>query len=126
MNRDGHVHVVAESTTERDQMTTAAGAELKQWWIERAAREAEQVTVKARTYGSNSLIQLGRKMAQLQGREVGDGEAIELGCWAYTVGKIERWTDAVMRGERPHTDSILDAHIYCLMVVRTRETGRWP
>lgn len=100
--------------------------ELWDWWIEQAKDEAEGVLPKAIEYGSNSLIQVGRKMAQLQGRTVGDEEATELGCWVYTVSKVERWTDAVMRGERPGDDTLYDARVYLGMARRNREVGGWP
>jgi hypothetical protein len=99
---------------------------LTEWWLKRAAAEAEGVVPKSIEYGSNSLMQLGRKMAQLQGREVSEAEALELGCWANCIQKIERWTDAVMRGERPSDDTILDAGVYLKMVQRIRDSGSWP
>lgn len=102
------------------------GEVLQQWWLDRAKEEAQAVVPKAVTYGSNSLLQLGRKMAQLQGREASDEEAMELGCWVYAVGKIERWTDAVMRGERPSDDTLYDIGIYIKMAQRIRDAGSWP
>lgn len=99
---------------------------LTEWWMDRAEEESRTVIPKAVAYGSNSLLQLGRKMAQLKGRLVSDEEAMELGCWVYAVGKIERWTDAVMRGERPSDDSLYDLGIYVKMVQRIRDAGSWP
>lgn len=96
------------------------------WWLKRAEEEARSVVPKAVEYGSNSLMQLGRKMAQLQGREVSDDEALELGCWANLVQKVERMTDAVMRGERCSDDTIYDVGIYIKMVQRIRDAGSWP
>lgn len=100
--------------------------QLNEWWMALAEEESRTVVPKAVAYGSNSLLQLGRKMAQLKGRTVSDEEAMELGCWVYAVGKIERWTDAVMRGERPSDDSIYDLGIYVKMVQRIRDVGSWP
>lgn len=99
---------------------------ITEWWLARAAEEARAVVPKAVSYGSNSLMQLGRKMAQLQGREVSDDEALELGCWANLVQKVERMTDAVMRGERCSDDTIYDVGIYIKMVQRIRDAGSWP
>ena len=99
---------------------------LTTWWLDRAQEEAGSVVPKAIAYGSNSLMQLGRKMAQLQGREITDDEALELGCWVNTVQKIERWTDSVMRGERCSDDTIYDAGVYLKMVQRIRDVGSWP
>lgn len=97
-----------------------------EWWLKRAKEEAESVVPKAIEYGSNSLMQLGRKMAQLQGREVGDDEALELGCWVNLVQKVERVTDSVMRGERCSDDTVYDIGIYIKMVQRIRDVGSWP
>lgn len=97
-----------------------------EWWLKRAKEEAESVVPKAVEYGSNSLMQLGRKMAQLQGREVGDDEALELGCWANLIQKVERMTDSVMRGERCSDDTVYDIGIYIKMVQRIRDVGSWP
>lgn len=100
--------------------------ELTEWWLDRAHVEAQAVVPKAVEYGSNSLMALGRKIALLQGREVGDAEALELGCWINVVQKVERWTDAVLRGERPSEDTPYDAGVYIRMAQRVRETGMWP
>jgi hypothetical protein len=100
--------------------------ELKAWWKERAHLEAEAVIPKAVEYGSNSLMQLGRMVARLQGREVDDAEALELGCWVNTVQKVERWTDAVLRGDRPSDDTPYDIGVYVRMAQRVRDVGGWP
>lgn len=98
----------------------------RNWWTEVAQRDHAMVGPKAAEYGSNSLEQMGRKMAQLQGLEVTKEEALELGCWAYAIGKMERWTDAVMRGERPSIDTLIDLGVYVTMVRRIRQYGDWP
>lgn len=101
-------------------------ADLKRWWSAMAVNEIEMVADKAVVYGSNSIEQVGRKMAQLQGREVSSEEAQELGCWVNSVQKMERWTDAVMRGDRPKDDTITDLHVYAVMSLRIRNSGGWP
>lgn len=100
--------------------------ELFDWWATTARKDAEMVVPKSVEYGSNSLEQVGRKMAQLQGREVTKAEALELGCWSYAIGKMERWTDAVMRGETPSIDTLVDLGVYTTMARRIREVGDWP
>lgn len=100
--------------------------ELRNWWKNRALVEAEAVVPKAIEYGSNSLMQLGRTVARLQGREVDDAEALELGCWINVVQKVERWSDAVLRGDRPSDDTPYDAGVYIRMMQRIREVGGWP
>lgn len=105
---------------------TEAINELEAWWANQSALEAEGVIPKAIEYGSHSLTQYGRMVARLQGREVDDEEAQELGCWMYLVGKVERWSDAVLRGERPSGDTLHDAGVYIKMAQRIRVTGSWP
>ena len=100
--------------------------ELKKWWMGRAKQEIENIVPKAREYGSNSLAQIGHKVAQLQGRDVGEEEALELGCWIYAVGKMERWTDAVLKGHRPSADTLMDLGVYSKMAIRIAESGTWP
>jgi hypothetical protein len=99
---------------------------LEQWWEGQASHEIKQIADKARRYGSNSLTQLGRHVARLQGREVDDQIALELGCWINAVQKVERWTDAILRGEKCADDSIYDLHVYAMMTLRIRDTGSWP
>lgn len=100
--------------------------DLFDWWAVTARKDAEMVVPKSVEYGSNSLEQVGRKMSQLQGREVTKAEALELGCWSYAIGKMERWTDAVMRGETPSVDTLVDLGVYTTMARRIREVGDWP
>lgn len=100
--------------------------ELVAWWEGRAGAEAAAVVPKAVEYGSNSLMQLGRMQARLQGREVADAEALELGCWINLVQKVERWSDAVLRGDRPSEDTMFDIGVYTRMAQRVRDVGGWP
>lgn len=96
------------------------------WWLATATTDIESIAPKSAAYGSNSLEQLGHKMAKLAGRSVTSEEAQELGCWVYAVGKLERWTDAVMRGDRPSDDTLVDLAVYTTMARRIRENGSWP
>lgn len=100
--------------------------EVRVWWLNGAHHDIEMVVPKSIEYGSNSLTQLGHKIAQLQGRTVDDTEARELGLWINEVQKVERWTDAVMRGDRPSDDTLTDIKVYATMAQRNRETGDWP
>lgn len=99
---------------------------LQEWWIKTAEADASAVVPKALEYGSNSLEQVGRKMAALKGIKVNKAQALELGCYFYALGKMERWTDAVLKGQLPSDDTVLDLKIYATMVQRIRETGDWP
>ncbi len=99
---------------------------LEKWWMDISTMDYQMVGPKALTYGSNSLEQIGHKIAQLQGRTVDSAEAQELACWFYAVSKVERWTDAVMRGDRPALDTLTDGEIYHKMARRIRDVGSWP
>lgn len=82
---------------------------------------------KAVEYGANSMIEVGRTMARIQGRHnISDEEATEMACMFYIAGKIGRWVDAVTAGKRPSTDTIYDIGIYAKMAQRIRDVGGWP
>lgn len=100
--------------------------ELRDWWNRVASQDLNAVLPKAAEYGSNSLEEVGRKIAKLKGIEVDKAQALELGCYIYAIGKMERWTDAVLKGQLPSDDTILDLKIYCTMVQRIRAAGDWP
>lgn len=99
---------------------------LQDWWEQTAKQDLADVLPKAAEYGSNSLEQVGRKVAALKGINVDKAQALELGCYFYALGKFERWTDAVLKGQLPSDDTILDLKIYCTMVQRIRQHGDWP
>lgn len=107
-----------------DTRPTAPG--VAEWWTAIAAGDARAAAAKAQAYGSNSLMEEGRKIAKLQGRAVSDAEALELGCWNYATGKVARWSDAVMRGEQVGDDTLLDLVTYAMMTRRVRAVGNWP
>ena len=100
--------------------------ELTDWWMRRSRTDARNVVPKAIQYGPWSMVRLGQNLAKLAGREVTDEEAIEIAIWCYILGKIERWTDAVIQGRRPVDDIIDDICIYAMMARRTRAVGTWP
>lgn len=96
------------------------------WWVAMADREAPTVQRKAEEYGTNSLVEMGRIWARAQGRDVTDLEAVEIGCFLYAYGKIQRVADALLKGKSPNVDSWKDAAIYSMMVMYSREKGTWP
>lgn len=104
--------------------------DLETWWREWSAKDAPEVTRKAREYGSNSLQEQGRLLAELRGWDDGDiksvGELLELGCFDYAHGKMQRIKDAILRGELPSEDTWRDLAVYALMVLRIRDCGTWP
>ena len=99
---------------------------LTDWWMERARQEVEQVGPKAVEYGPNSMIEVGRAMGRMSGRDLSDEEAIEVACMFYISGKLGRWVDAVAHGKRPSDDTVHDIGIYIKMAQRNREVGGWP
>lgn len=101
---------------------------LQEWWVQQAANEAPMIAEKADLYGSNSLAAMGRMIAALQQNSASYSHAdlLELGCFVYAYGKMERVFDAVKRGEFPGLDSWVDLSVYARMVIKVRETGSWP
>lgn len=99
---------------------------LQLWWIERAEAEIKQVVPKAVEYGPNSMIEVGRAMGRMSGRDLTDEEAIEVACMFYICGKVGRWVDAVAHGQRPSDDTLHDIGIYVKMSQRNRDVGGWP
>lgn len=108
----------------------SAELQLAGWWRAQAETEIEMVVAKAIEYGgagaSIDLIDIGRDLARIAGREVGDEEATELGIYFYLRGKLSRWTAAVMEGRRVSDDTLTDLGVYVRMAQRTREVGGWP
>lgn len=104
----------------------ALEAALTEWWVGTAEDEVGAVAPKAIEYGSRDLVEMGRTLARVAGREVTDEEATELGVWFYVLGKMARWTAAVERGERVSDDTLHDLAVYVKMAQRTRATGSWP
>ena len=103
--------------SQRDQLTTE--------WAKLARAEIDQTIPKAIEYGQQSLINLGNQLAQLQGRQVTDPEAMELACWSYLNGKLQRFNDAVINGKQVSDDTLLDLGVYVRMIQIIRKTGSW-
>lgn len=117
------------AVTLEDLMTDAEAPEelnFHTWWVAMADREAPTVQRKAEEYGTNSLVEMGRIWARAQDRDVTDLEAVEIGCFLYAYGKIQRVADALLKGKSPNVDSWHDLTIYSLMVQFSREKGTWP
>jgi hypothetical protein len=101
-------------------------SEFHAWWIQMADKEAPVIHAKAKEYGTNSLVEMGRIWARAQCREVDEAEAIEIGCFLYAYGKIQRIADALLKGDLPNGDSWKDLTVYGLMSLYAREKGHWP
>lgn len=103
--------------------------ELADWWREKAESEIEQTVEKAVEYGSTDLIDIGRSMARVAGRntpDFSDSDAAMWGIFFYLEGKLSRWRSALERGSRPSLDTLLDIGVYARMAQRIVETGGWP
>lgn len=97
------------------------------WWLADAREVAEATVPKAIEYGSIELVEAGRTLARLMGRdEVSDQEAMETQIYQYVMGKMGRWTAAMGRGERVSDDTVFDILVYATMVRKIRQTGEWP
>ena len=104
--------------------------ELMRWWVKSAHDEIASMTAKMVEYGgggrAEDLLQIGHTLATTQGRKVTDEEATELGIYFYLVGKMARWTAAVVDHDRPSDDTLHDISIYTRMAQRARVAGGWP
>lgn len=105
---------------------TSAAHELAEWWRETAENEIEQTVSKAVEYGATDLVDIGRTLARVAGREIPDSEAAEWGIFFYLEGKLSRWRSAIERGDLPSFDTLLDIGVYARMAQRVRMTGGWP
>ena len=115
-----------EGETSQDVETAQRVNDLRDWWLDLQAKQIQMVAGKAVEYGSNSLMELGRELADLAHRKVTDEEAQELGCWINARQKMGRWSDAVKKGKRPSDDTLIDLMVYCVMTLRIRDVGGWP
>lgn len=100
--------------------------ELGDWFLQQAGREARLAAPKAIEYGWRSMVQQGKGLAELAGREYTDQGAFELAVWDMVRLKVGRWTEAVMHGKAVSDDTLLDIGIYVKMAQRAREAGAWP
>ena len=102
-------------------------ADLRDWWLSTAQVDMAMVAPKAVEYGSVELEEMGAALARMMGRsDLSRARRVELACWFYAMGKMQRWTAAVTRGEFVSDDTLTDLGVYTLMVRRAREAGTWP
>lgn len=102
-------------------------ADLRDWWLSTAQADMAMVAPKAVEYGSVELEEMGAALARMMGRsDLSAARRVELACWFYAMGKTQRWTAAVTRGEFVSDDTLTDLGVYTLMVRRAREAGTWP
>lgn len=122
-----HIAQAQEENVTEDELARMEAA-LGDWWLERARQEVEKVAPKAIEYSAVDLIEYGRTLALVMGRNEGmsDEEAAEIGMWGYLVGKIARWTGAIKEGRRVSNDTLHDVGVYVKMAQRNRDVGGWP
>lgn len=97
------------------------------WWAKLVRENAPTIQRKAEEYGTNSLMEMGRLFARANGRPViDDVEAVQLGCFVYAFGKVQRVMDAMLKGVLPSEDTVKDTMIYMAMSMYAREFKAWP
>lgn len=108
-------------------ITVDALDDLRDWWLATAHQDMTMVAPKAVEYGSVELEEMGTALARMMGRtDPLPAYRVELACWFYAMGKMQRWTAAITRGETASTDTLTDLGVYTLMVRRARQAGTWP
>jgi len=77
------------------------------------------VAPKAVEYGSVELEEMGAALARMMGRsDLSAARRVELACWFYAMGKMQRWTAAVTRGEFVSDDTLTDLGVVLLAAQR--------
>lgn len=103
---------------------------LGEWWMDRAAAEAEACVEKSKEYGSIDLKIMGHAMTEMLGQEgkedLPEGFGVEMAIGFYVLGKISRIVAAFNEGRVPNIDSWDDISVYARMAQRVRATGAWP
>jgi hypothetical protein len=95
---------------------------LHQFWNDTTARHINMTVPKIQEYGSRDLVDMGREILSLTGRDTDDDRlAFEAGVFFYVRGKVARWAAAVGRGEPVSRDTLDDLIIYCTLVLHNRE-----
>jgi hypothetical protein len=100
--------------------------DLAGWWAGVSADDVGPASIKAKEYGSQDLIIIGRTLRVMIGvsEELVSDE--EIGIIFYTLGKVARAVSAVASGHAPSDDTWHDITVYSMMVRRIREVGQWP
>lgn len=104
--------------------------ELLEWWMKTSHTDISNALGKIAEYGGDGpavdLIETGRWLAQLSGREANDQDATELGIAFYLSSKVSRWKAAILAGRQPSDDTLFDICFYAMMARRNRAVGGWP
>lgn len=127
---DSNPLTVSQPATDTADSDPVLSSELGQWWMDLAREEIRRTVPKVDEYGSTDLADVGWDLARMRGRDpdlpTSVEEATELGIYFYIRGKLSRWTDAIIRGDRPSDDTLFDISVYIRMAQRVRAAGGWP
>jgi hypothetical protein len=132
--------VKGETVAETDKSVASGSAEVKaqmiatttpgfdEWWSKLVAEMAPMIAQKAQEYGSNSLAEMGLLFARARshGGDVTESQALELGCYQYAYGKMQRVVDAMLHDRLPSEDTLTDLMVYAAMALFIRQNKRWP
>jgi hypothetical protein len=100
----------------------AHGPDLVEFWLAMTDRQIAMTAPKVAEYGSRDLVDIGREVLSLAGRDTDDDRlAFEAGVFFYVRGKVARWAAAVHRGEPVSKDTLDDIIIYSTLVLHDRE-----
>lgn len=108
------------------------GAEIAEWWVKTAMRDAEKTVPKAVEYGAVDFDIMGQAMVALVADKFNgadDAELMRVGremaCMFYLLGKVGRMIGAYQAGVMPSDDTLFDTSVYAMMLRRIREKGNW-
>ncbi len=93
---------------------------LRKWWIDHATTEADGMITKLDEYGTGDLHEIGAQLAKLNGREVTQAQAYELGVMFYLIGKMQRVITAAHLERDASDDTWHDIAVYAKMVLARR------
>jgi hypothetical protein len=94
---------------------------LHKWWTDHAAREADAMIAKLDEYGTGDLYEIGAQLAKLNGRDVTQQQAYELGVMFYLIGKMQRVITAAHLERTASDDTWHDIAVYAKMVLAARQ-----
>lgn len=93
---------------------------LHNWWVQHATSEADGMIAKLDEYGTGDLHEIGVQLAKLNGRDVTEQQAYELGVMFYLIGKMQRVITAAHLERDASDDTWHDIAVYAKMVLARR------
>lgn len=97
--------------------------ELDAWMVAFFEEMKEGCLKKASKRGAIDFEEMGRDMKKMFPNSPVDG--VELAIFFYIRGKIARYLSSLLSGEVPDFDDLLDTHVYSMIALKYRETGKW-